>query len=360
VHDTLLDIVARMSGRIFVGDKLSKRRLWYRTAVDFATCVFLASGYLKILPSFVRPLVAPFSPHLWRIKKYYRNWKRLLHPEIEKRTHNGRLVPLQGEDANMIDWIIEASGEKANEQDILNRSMGIGFAAIHTTTNHMTNVLFDLAARWDEYGPEIVAEYKQALKEEGGVMTKNVVAKLSKMDSFMKESQRCSPPSSCKFTRHTPVQQYFRCEYGTNSYAVAFNRKVLQQHVLSDGTILPKSCWIAVASGPLMQDASQFSNPSTFDGFRYHRMRQEDSSLAVAKTSQFTSTGVYSLVFGHGRYACPGRFFAGLEAKLMMVYILEHYEFRLPPGASRPKNIVYADALVPDPKACLEFRKLVK
>lgn len=104
----------------------------------------------------------------------------------------------------MLDWLIEASGPKPNEQSIVNRQLGIGFAAVHTTTNHMTNVLYDLAAHWDEYAPALVAEYRQALSEDGGVLQKTTISKLSKLDSFMKESQRLNPPSSCKSTTLFP------------------------------------------------------------------------------------------------------------------------------------------------------------
>ena len=100
----------------------------------------------------------------------------------------------------MIDWLIEALGSNPDEQSIILRQMGISFAAIHTTTNHMTNVLYDLAARWDEYAPALLAEYRQALAEDDGVLQKTTITKLSKMDSFMKESQRLNPPSSCKST----------------------------------------------------------------------------------------------------------------------------------------------------------------
>lgn len=100
----------------------------------------------------------------------------------------------------MIDWLIEASGPNPDEQNIVLRQMGISFAAIHTTTNHMTNILYDLAARWDDYAPALLAEYRQALAEDGGVLQKTTLTKLSKLDSFTKESQRLSPPSSCKST----------------------------------------------------------------------------------------------------------------------------------------------------------------
>lgn len=263
----------------------------------------------------------------------------------------------------MLDWLIEASGPNPDAQNIIIRQLGIGFAAIHTTSNHMTNVLYDLAARWDEYAPALKAEYRKALAGDNGVLQKTTLTKLSKLDSFMKESQRLNPPSSCKSTTLLLPHLLLLPSQIANQTIVAFNRKVLKDYTLRDGKVLPKSCWIAVAAGPLMLTQSQFDDPLKFDGFRYDRMRQQDSEesqRAVAKTSQFTSTGVYSLVFGHGRFACPGRFFAGLESKLMLIHILENYELRLSEGTNRPTNLVYADANIPDPTKTVLFRKLTK
>ena len=98
-----------------------------------------------------------------------------------------------------MDWLIESSnGEDADPENIVKRQLGFSFAAIHTTTNHLTNVIFDLAARWEEYAPALVDEIKRVLEEEDGELTKQAVTKLSKLDSFMKESQRLNPPSARK------------------------------------------------------------------------------------------------------------------------------------------------------------------
>lgn len=99
---------------------------------------------------------------------------------------------------DMIDWLIEASGPKPDVERIITRLLGIAFAAIHTTTNHISNVIFDLAYRWDEYAPILIAEYREAVAQDGGTLQKGTLLKLSKMDSFMKESMRLNPPSSCK------------------------------------------------------------------------------------------------------------------------------------------------------------------
>ncbi len=97
----------------------------------------------------------------------------------------------------MIQWLQDLSeGADATPERIVDRQLGMSFAAIHTTTNHLTNVIYDLAARWDEYGPELRAEVEEVLAETDGEWKKTTLTKLSKMDSFMKESQRLNPPSA--------------------------------------------------------------------------------------------------------------------------------------------------------------------
>ena len=102
----------------------------------------------------------------------------------------------------MLQWLEDASeGDDARPERMVDRQLGMSFAAIHTTTNHLTNVIYDLAARWDRYGPELRTEVEDVLATSGGVWKKTTLTKLSKMDSFMKESQRLNPPSARTFLR---------------------------------------------------------------------------------------------------------------------------------------------------------------
>jgi cytochrome P450 len=141
-------------------------------------------------------MVAVLVPSWWRINLHRYNARKLLLPEIFQRKHD-QSSP-SGE-PSMMDWLIEAShGSDADPENIVKRQLGFSFAAIHTTSNHLTNVIFDLAARWDAYAPELIDEIEAALNEHDGQLSKQMVTKLSKLDSFMKESQRLNPPSACK------------------------------------------------------------------------------------------------------------------------------------------------------------------
>lgn len=97
----------------------------------------------------------------------------------------------------MLQWLEDASeGEDSRPERIVDRQLGMSFAAIHTTTNHITNVIYDLASRWNEYGPELRAEAENVLAASDNIWKKTTLTKLSKLDSFMKESQRLNPPSA--------------------------------------------------------------------------------------------------------------------------------------------------------------------
>ena len=199
VHSSFLEIVGRASARIFVGYPLCREALWLRTSIDFARCVFQGSASLKVVPSALRPLVALFSPHLFRIRRQHKDARALLVPEILRR----RQLARQSWDWNnekpndMLQWFEDAShGAEARPERIVDRQLGMSFAAIHTTTNHITNVVYDLAARWDDYGPELRAEVVHVLAASDNIWKKTTLTKLSKMDSFMKESQRLHPPSA--------------------------------------------------------------------------------------------------------------------------------------------------------------------
>ena len=63
------------------------------------------------------------------------------------------------------------------------------------------------------------------------------------------------------------------------------------------------------------------------------------------------------LAFGHGRHACPGRFFAVHELKLLMAYIVLNYDVEFLP--KRPEGIWRSNFVVP-PNVLLKVKRRVK
>ena len=79
---------------------------------------------------------------------------------------------------------------------------------------------------------------------------------------------------------------------------------------------------------------------------------------------QFVTTSPDSLTFGHGNHACPGRFFASNEIKIVLIELLRSWDFRLKGDAEmdggedkRPKNYLNEMEIMPNMAAEVEFRR---
>lgn len=106
-------------------------------------------------------------------------------------------------------------------------------------------------------------------------------------------------------------------------------------------------------------DAAIYSSPDMFDGFRFSKLHEQqygdDSSMNGMPFQLVTTTADY-LVWGYGRHACPGRFFAAVVVKMMLAYVVLHYDVRFQDG-TRPKDVIVGTNYLPDPDAKILFRK---
>ena len=96
-----------------------------------------------------------------------------------------------------------------------------------------------------------------------------------------------------------------------------------------------------------------YEDPETFDPFRFVKMRERNTS----KKFDMVSTSCDSLAFGHGIHACPGRYFAASELKLMLAHLVVNYDVRLENEGVRPADMWVATSCVPNPTAEVLFRK---
>lgn len=103
-----------------------------------------------------------------------------------------------------------------------------------------------------------------------------------------------------------------------------------QDITLSDNVFIPKDTYMFIGPVP-HQDPELYPDPTEFNGYRFYKMREEPGH---ANKHQFVSTGPEITVFGHGHHSCPGRFFASNEIKLLMVYMIMYYDWKLPEGVT--------------------------
>ena len=142
--------------------------------------------------------------------------------------------------------------------------------------------------------------------------------------------------------------------------AVSYFRKVLVPHKLSTGHTLPPGAMIAFPAGPMAASSEYHPSPKSFDGLRHYRMRQSKDTSLSSNAHQFTTTSFGHMMFGHGKLACPGRFYADLQMKMVLAQLLLRYDLKLSDGCKRPENIYFADASVPDQTCQIQFRGRIK
>ena len=108
-----------------------------------------------------------------------------------------------------------------------------------------------------------------------------------------------------------------------------------------------------MAIQPHQQEDPNIPDPESFDGLRYYRMRQQEGH---ANKHQFATTDPYTLHFGHGKHACPGRFLASNVIKLVLARFLLDFDFRFPPGQGCPEDVRAHEYIFPNPLGKVEYR----
>jgi len=131
------------------------------------------------------------------------------------------------------------------------------------------------------------------------------------------------------------------------------NRVAQESVTFADGTVIPKGANLGIPI-TAMTDEEFYEDPLKFDGHRFFNLRQ----LPGHETKhQFVTTSNEHISFGHGKHACPGRFFASNEIKIALVQMLSTYDFRFPPGKGRPSPLHNGVSVGPDPRGQIQYRR---
>lgn len=198
----IINIVARVSARIFVGPDLCRDAEWLHTSIHFTKNVGITRNLLRVLPTIVRPVVARLLPSYWRIYSNLAAGKRLIGPIIDERRRKAASVVSQSDAAwqkpnDFLQWLIDgARPDEGSTADLVHRQLLVSLGSIHTTSMMCSHFFFDLCAH-PEYLEPLRQEMVEVLREDGG-FKKTTLNKLRKLDSFLRESQRMNPPFSCK------------------------------------------------------------------------------------------------------------------------------------------------------------------
>lgn len=357
VFDNLMVMIPRAVNRMLVGLPLCRNQDYLTNMAKFAMDVIAVSTvFLRFTPQFLKPIVGrivaiPNHYHYSKTAKYTL-------PLIKERLANFKR---KQEDPNFeweepndyISWQI-ALASSENRQDeltpdmISRRLMPLNFAAIHTTTLTITNCLFDIISCYPSLGhlEGIREEATRILAEDGGQWTKAGLTRFHRADSAIRESMRVS-----------------------NFMTRGIMRKVMPDEGIenkAEGWRAPKGTYVGLDVHNVQHDPEIYPDPETYDAFRFSRPKEEGDytvngdvkdgaeMLKLKNTGLITTSDTF-FPFGHGRHACPGRFFVALELKMLLAYMVMNYEIE--PLATRPPNKWFGQNNLPPMKATIRVRR---
>lgn len=148
-------------------------------------------------------------------------------------------------------------------------------------------------------------------------------------------------------------------------------RNAKKDFKFSDGTVIPAGAKVGTPSLFVHRDPTMYENPEEFDGFRFSRMREENTGSQNVKNAMVSTDPAYQ-VFGQGKHAwwvlqthpppwrkvfsalttvcySPGRVFAVNEMKLILSTLIMRYDIKLVPG-TKPKPFFIGTLCLPDTK----------
>lgn len=266
------------------------------------------------------------------LPSYYKGWelldrgKKLLGPQIQtllKKNDAGAWQPSDDnpDDLNVLSWLTSFAKGRDRRADIIGHVMVmVALAAVHTTLLRMVNVLYDVVADPTDLQQQLLEEIAGVARR-GWNDNGNPYDALLKLDSVLRESQRMSPPTT-----------------------LGMKRLFKEPYTFQDGTQVEAGTYACMPVYAIENDPLTTPNPEKFDGLRAFRASREADS-DQAHEFLFSSPGTDFLNFGYGKTACPGRFFASIAVKMVIVKALTDYEFKFLPNTRRPENILVHEFL---------------
>lgn len=326
-------------------------------ASSYAQSVVPVAGLLRQFPELVRPIVSkvlalPCQYYIRKTAQYLEPEIKSRLTEIERRSNDPEKKAPESEPNDFLQWFIQYAQERLPPSElsphiIAGRLLALNFAAIHTSTFSITNMIFDLLSSDPSlhYVSQLREEAATILAEDNGVWTKRGLGKMHKIDSAIRESLRIRSFLSAGLVRKVTAPQGI---------------------TTPEGVYCPYGSSVGIAALGIHNDNAIYPDAAQFQPFRYVDARDAvTASLEKGKlgTEDMIKKANYALVstsvdyqpFGHGRHACPGRFFAANELKLLLAYMILNYDIEM--LKERPTGRWVGQVSLPDMTATIKVRR---
>jgi cytochrome P450 len=155
----------------------------------------MAADQLRLWPAILRPIVTYFLSSTRKVQQELREAETIIKPVLHARRKAKQVALKDGKDLPLyndaMDWLEQVA--KGRSYDPAAIQLTFSLTAIHTTTDMMTQAVYDLCER-----PELIDELRKevvsVISSDG--LKRTAMYKLQLMDSFLKESQRMKPVSN--------------------------------------------------------------------------------------------------------------------------------------------------------------------
>ncbi|KAF4816228.1 Cytochrome P450 monooxygenase ATR2 [Colletotrichum siamense] len=334
IYPKMLRMLGILTARVMIDNQAPHNDTWITLTTEYVQSGTSYAHQLKFWPGFMRPLVHRFLPEYSEIQRQLSDGRSILVQAIEnfnKRESQGSPEPQPT--SVLYHMSRKAAGTSSSVIDMhLKEQMNLAVGGIHTTSAVLTQTLFELSSH-PEYVPELRQEVVDTLRKFDGVLSKAALWDMHKLDSFIREAHRLNSPN-----------------------LTTLQRRATRDVTLSDGTFIPKGTKLEFPTFAIHRDTDFYEDATSFDGYRFLKKRHEDEETSAKH--HYVSARKDMLGWGYGKTACPGRFLADIEIKLIVAFILLNYDIKNPEGQGRHKSVHFENQVFPNPSKPVLIRKI--
>ncbi|KAI0073243.1 cytochrome P450, partial [Panus rudis PR-1116 ss-1] len=130
----------------------------------------------------------------------------------------------------------------------------------------------------------------------------------------------------------------------------SLNRLVVRPFKFKDGIELPVGTQIFAPTTCIHGDNDLWVSADTFQPFRFCSASEQNPRGIPDTSPEF-------LTFGHGRHACPGRYLAACQLKIILAHLLTRFVIEFKAANKRPKDKWVGGFCFPETATILVFRR---
>ena len=205
-----LDLVARLSSRIFLGEELCRNEDGLKITVNYTVDLMFAAEKLRRVSAPLRRIVHWFLPEARKLRSEVQQAGNIIRLVLEKRRKEKAMLQSQGKETveynDAIEWFEQAATAKGCSYDPEIVQLFLSTVAIHTTSDLLTVTMLDIVRN-----PDIIKPLREEMTSvlENGPWKKTSLNDMKLLDSVIKESLRLKPiavgESSLSFPLGSPT-----------------------------------------------------------------------------------------------------------------------------------------------------------